>query len=185
MRDWILKLRRMFADWFDKKTSTPLNLPEKPVPYEKPQPQNPLPVGVDAIVYESIHFEGGNNSSVGRNAVPVKVLRGARIVGDKIHLDYDKVTDWDAMEHVELDPVTGKEERWNSYGRLCCASNFKDGAWRGAHFDWLSGDQKVKLTKNIFDGYLFNPPPSQDARFMIWLLSNDGGKRSNVVEATR
>ena len=175
------RIKQAIKKWLNKQIpeiTPPILKKDEPVKTTIP------PLGVDAIVFESIHHEGGNHSNVGRNALPIKILRGAKIVGDKIHLDYDKVTDWQPMEHVEKDK-DGNEVRWNSYGRLCCASNFQDGAWRGSHFDWLSGDQKVKLMENIFNGYLFKPPPPQDAKFMIWIVSNDGSKRTNIVEATR
>lgn len=180
------KLRSWIRKMIDKAKEDTQPAPG-PTPGPKPQPQ-PDKQGVDALPWDSIHWQGGNHSHVGRQALPVKVLRSAVIQGGIVRLDYDQTDDWGLLEHTETDK-DGKVTKWHSYARLCAFSDHIDGALRGAHFDWLSVDnegraQKSKTLANIYDGYLYGAQtPPKGARLWFAVLSNDGKLRTNLIEA--
>lgn len=179
--NWLDKLAKYISEYLEKrrKKKEPITIPTNP-PVTPPVTPS-VPTGTDALPWETIHWEGGNHAGVGKAALPVKVLRSAKVKGNMVYLDYDQTDDWGLKDHKDGDNT------WQSYARLCAFSDHKDGALRGAHFDWLSIDgsgkaQKAKVLSNIYNGYLFgSTPPVKGGMLWFAIISNDGKKRTNLV----
>ena len=166
------KIKALIKKWIEKKL--PEVTPPILKPESKPQPQSPLPVGVDAMPWDSIRWIGQANCS---QAMPTKVLRSVRRNGDRLDIDWDGNTGWNPEHHNDWEPGI------DCYGRFLCFV-VRDGVLVGGHVDHMKKGCDNRDTKNIFGEYIFLPPVRPDEIRYYACASNDRKNRTNLVKET-
>jgi hypothetical protein len=106
----------------------------------------------------------------GTNAQPTKKLTQAKIAKGLVHMDYDELAGWPKSKDGGLNAYT-------------CVFVERDGKLVGGKFDWLRVGQKMKVLKNIPEGYIKGVQPKKGEKVWFCLLSLDGKNRTNLVES--
>lgn len=169
------KIKTKIKAWIYKilgASETSGGTPPPPTPQPPTTDAPSVPVGTDALPWETINWEGQNQA---KNALPTKLLRSVTIYGDnRVMLDYDTNTDWPRLCRAVED----------------CHSSFMvfttaiDGALRGGHIDHMRPNAKERDLGNLYNGYIMSDVP-RGKDLYIAIASHDGKYRSNMVKAIR